>query len=71
MTDDLPDQFVTQRTADADCYHTGACMGLSRSGKEPTPISDAAIDWHDLEQCKYCDSDVNVANQRGGVPADD
>jgi len=71
MTDgDLPEQFVTQRTADANCYHTGACLSLARADKEPTPISDAAIEWHGLEECKYCDDEVAVENQRGGV-ADD
>ena len=73
MTDDddeLPEQFVTQRTADATCYHTRCCVGVARSDRDPTPIADRTIEWHDLPLCRYCDPDIAVENQRGGV-ADD
>jgi len=67
---DLPDQFVLQRASQSDVYHTTACLGLARASRDPEPISDRTIDWHDLPKCRYCDSDVDVETQRGGVGDD-
>ena len=70
MSDDLPEQFILQRAAQSDIYHTGDCIGYARAESEPTRVSDRTIDWHGLSLCRYCDPDVAVENQRGGV-ADD
>ena len=72
MTDDdeLPEQFILQRASQSGCYHTTACIGLARASREPEPISNRTIEWHDLPLCRYCDPDIVVETQRGGV-ADD
>ena len=70
MTDDLPEQFVLQRASQSTVYHTTNCVSMARADREPEPISDAKLAWHELPLCRYCDPDTDVKSQRGGV-ADD
>ena len=59
---DLPEQFTLQRRSDANCYHTGYCLAVKRTGREAaTAVSDRTIEWHGWDECRYCTDEAPTA----------
>lgn len=56
---DLPGDgpWVTNYPTRVGVYHTDeGCTDLGRA-RRPREVSDAAIEWHDLEECQRCAGD--------------
>ena len=57
----------------SEVFHTETCRHIKRAktrGYDRQPVSEAAIEFHELEKCASCQGEHSIHN-RGQVPADD
>lgn len=57
----------------SEVFHTGECRHIKRAktrGYKIQPVSEAAIDHHDLEECPSCRGEQTIHN-RAEVTSDD
>ena len=70
----MTEKYVAVRPAKAGCYHTTddpeQCRTIKQKDGEVREVSDAAVEWHELEECQHCSGEF-VNGRLKEAPAND
>jgi len=73
--DTMTERYETPRLlgqpSNAHSYHTRKCRTVKMSKHEPEEASQTLIEWHGLEECKYCNRTHKPDSSANTVVVDD
>lgn len=63
--------YLSGMPSGVSCYHTEPDCNRLLTGRNPRPVSERTVEWHDLDRCPDCNGQEYRGPSRGGPVATD